>query len=246
MAEVEINGKTRSAVGKGLYALRASGKIPAVLYGPGVDATPIELEAKTATQTLNGLTGSTLIKLTVDQKTYSVLLRALQRDSIRRSILHVDFYAVPTDREIRVNVPLHFTGVSAAVRDFNGILVPVVNDLEVECLPKYLVSEIAVDLAPMEKIGDSISIKDITLPPGIRVLMDPEETVVTVTAQMAEEEVAAPAAGTVPTEVEVIEKGKKLEEGEEAEGKEAPAKEAKEAKESKEGKEIKESKEAKK
>jgi large subunit ribosomal protein L25 len=153
--------------------------------------------------------------------------------------MHADFYAVPTDREIRVNVPLHFTGVSAAVRDFSGILVPVVNDLEVECLPKDLVSGINVDLAPLEKIGDSIAIKDISLPPGIHVLMDPEETVVTVTAQMAEEEVAAPVAAAVPTEVEVIEKGKKLEEEEEAEGKEAPAKEAKEPKESKEGKEAK-------
>jgi large subunit ribosomal protein L25 len=108
--------------------------------------------------------------------------------------------------------------------------VPVVNDLEVECLPKDLVSAIAVDLAPLEKIGDSIAIKDISLPPGIRVLMDIEETVVTVTAQMAEEEVIAPVVTTVPTDVEVIEKGKKLEEGEEEAGKEAGAKEAKEPK----------------
>ena len=233
MSELELKAKVRSAIGKGLYALRTSGKIPAVLYGPGVEAIPIELEAKAATQMLNGLTGSTLVKLMVDQKAYSVLLRDIQRDSIRRTILHADFYAVPTDRAIRVRVPLHFTGVSAAVRDFSGILVPVLNDLEVECLPKDLVSGISVELAPLEKIGDSIAIKDLPLPPGIHVLMDVNETVVTVTAQMAEEEVVAPVAAAVPGEVEVIEKGKKLEEGEEEAAAAAPAKDAKESKEPK-------------
>jgi large subunit ribosomal protein L25 len=234
MSDIELKGKVRSAIKKGLFALRTSGKIPAVLYGPGVDALPIELEAKTASLVLNGLTGSTLVKLSIDQKNYSVLLRDIQRDSIRRTILHADFYAVPTDRAIRVRVPLQFTGVSAAVRDFSGILVSVLNDLEVECLPKDLVSGIAVDLAPLEKIGDSIAIKDISLPPGIRVLMDLEETVVTVTAQMAEEEVVAPVAAAVPGEVEVIEKGKKLEEGEEeAAAAPAAAKDTKETKEPK-------------
>ncbi len=233
MSAIELNAKVRSAIGKGLYALRTSGKIPAVLYGPGVDAVPIELETKAATQALNGLTGSTLVNLKVDQKAYSVLLRDIQRDSIRRTILHADFYAVPTDRAIRVRVPLHFTGVSAAVRDFSGILVPVLNDLEVECLPKDLVSDISVELAPLEKIGDSIAIKDLSLPQGIHVLMDVNETVVTVTAQMAEEEVVAPVAAAVPGEVEVIEKGKKLEEGEEEAAAPAPAKEAKESKEPK-------------
>jgi large subunit ribosomal protein L25 len=236
MSQIAIQAKVRSTIGSGLYALRTAGKIPAVVYGPGVDAIPIELDAKTTVQVLNSLTGSTLVRLEVDKKSYSVLLRDMQRDSIRRTILHVDFYAVPTDRAIRVRVPLQFTGESAAVRDFSGILVHPITDLEVECLPKDLVSGITVDLSPIEKIGDSIAIKGIVLPPGIKVLMDPEETVVTVTAQMAEEEVVAPVAAATPTEVEVIEKGKKLEEGAEEEGKEGAGKETKDTKESKEPK----------
>jgi large subunit ribosomal protein L25 len=241
MNEIALQAKIRSSIGKGLYALRNAGKIPGVLYGPGIETIPIELEAKNSTHALNTLTGSTLIRLEIDKKNYSVLLRDVQRDAVRRTILHADFYAVPTDRAIRVRIPLQFTGESSAVRDFSGILVHPLTDFEVECLPKDLIGGITVDLTPLAKIGDSISIKDIPLPPGIRVLMDPEETVVTVTAQMAEEEVAAPVAAAVPTEVEVIEKGKKLEEGEEEEGKEGPA-----AKETKEPKEAKESKELKK
>jgi large subunit ribosomal protein L25 len=237
MREIVLQANVRSAVGKGLHALRTSGRIPAVLYGPGVDAIPIELEAKTTAQVLNSLTGSTLVRLDVDKKKYSVLLRDVQRNSIRRTILHADFYAVPSDREIRVRVPLQLTGESPAVNDFGGILVHTLADLEVECLPKDLVSEIEVDISRIESIGDSIAIKDIVLPPGIKVLVDADETIVTVTAQMAEEEeVPVVAAGAVTGEVEVIEKGKKLEEGEEEEGEEAAEKEPKEAKETKEPK----------
>jgi large subunit ribosomal protein L25 len=235
MDEIVMKAGVRSAVGKGLYALRKSGKIPAVLYGPGIDALPIELEEKTAARVVNTLTGSTLVRLEVGDKKFSVLLRDVQRDSILRTIQHVDFYAVPSDRVIRVHVPLTFTGVSAAVRDLGGVLVHLLSELEVECLPKDLVNGISVSLAPLEKVGDSIAIMDVLLPPGIKVLMDPEESIITVTAQAAEEEVVAPVAAAVPTEVEVIEKGKKLEEGEEgtekaAKGPEKPVKETKETK----------------
>jgi large subunit ribosomal protein L25 len=230
MNEIVIQAGNRTAVGKGLFALRKSGKIPAVLYGPGINSLPIELEEKTAVRVLNTVTESTLISLEVGGKKYSVLLRDVQRDSILRKILHADFYAVPTDRAIRVHVPMQFTGESAAVRDFGAVLVHLLSELEVECLPKDLVNGIQVSIAPLEKVGDSIAIKDIALPPGIKVLMDPEESIITVTAQAAEEEVAAPVAAAVVGEVEVIEKGKKLEEGEEAEGTEKPAKEIKETK----------------
>lgn len=238
MTDIELHAAVRSAVGKGLFDLRKSGKIPAILYGPGIDALPIELDQQTDGRVLNTLTGSTLIRLDIGGKKYSVLLRDLQRDSILRTIRHADFYVVPTDRAIRVHVPLQFVGKSAAVRDLGGVLVHLLSELEVECLPKDLVAGIQVSMDPLEKIGDSISIKDVLLPPGIKVLMNPEESIITVTAQAAEEEVVAPVAAEVPAEVEVIEKGKKLEEeGEEGE---------KETKESKEAKETKKPQEAKK
>jgi large subunit ribosomal protein L25 len=232
MSDIKLQANARVCVGKGLFALRKAGKTPAVLYGPGIDSIAIELDTHDATRILNGVTESTLIHLLVDSHDYSVLLRDLQRDSIRRNILHVDFYAVPTDRAIRVHVPLAFSGVSVAVRDFGGILVHLLSELEVECLPKDLINEIPVDISSLNKIGDSIAVKDIPLPPGIHVLMDPNEGVIMVTIAKEEEEPVVAVTAAIPTEVEVIEKGKKLEEGEEE-----PEKEGKEPK--KEGKEPK-------
>jgi large subunit ribosomal protein L25 len=217
MAKVTLKAEPREHVNKGLYALRQSGQLPAVLYGPGFETLSIQLPIKETTKKLNGLSGSTLIHLTVSGKEYQVLLREIQRDSIRLDILHVDFYAVPPDRVIRVKVPMEFTGISVAVRDFGGVLVHLVSDLIVECLPKDLISKIKVDLGALMKVGDAIAIKDIALPPGIKVHMDQNESVIMVSAQAAEEEVAVVAPTIASTEVEVIEKGKKLEEGEEEE-----------------------------
>lgn len=225
--EVHLQAAKRSSVGKGLFALRKAGKIPGILYGPGLSSLPIELDSLTATRVLNGMSGSTLIHLDIDKNEYPVLIRDMQRDSIRRTILHVDFYAVPTDRSIRVRVPLVLTGVSAAVRDFAGILVHLLSDLEVECLPKDLVKEITVDISSLEKIGDSITVKQVSLPPGIKVLTDLVENVVTITAQREEEVPVVVAPAEPAAEVEVIEKGKKLEEGEEEEEKTKETKETK-------------------
>jgi large subunit ribosomal protein L25 len=217
MAKITLKAEKRGHISKGLYALRQSGQLPAVLYGPGFDTLSIQLPVKDTTKKLNGLSGSTLIHLSVEGKEYQVLLREVQRDSIRQDIVHVDFYAVPPDRIIKVRVPLEFTGISVAVRDFGGVLVHLVSDLTVECLPKDLVSKIKVDLGALMKIGDAIAIKDINLPAGINVHMDMHENVVTVTAQAAEEEPVVVAGAAATPDVEVIEKGKKLEEGEEEE-----------------------------
>jgi large subunit ribosomal protein L25 len=183
-----------------------------------MESLSIELDEHTTTPILNRVTGSQLIQLTVGEKEFQVLLRDIQRNSLRRNIVHADFYAVPSDRVIRVRIPLEFTGMSVAVRDFGGVLIHLLGELDVECLPKDLVSEIHVDMGALNKVGDSIAIRDIALPAGIRVLMDMSESVITVTAQAAEEEVAPVAVvAPVTAEVEVIEKGKKLEEGEEEE-----------------------------
>ena len=195
-----------------MYALRQSGKVPAVIYGPAVQPTPIQIDARETARLLSRVAGSQLIDVVLEGKSHSVLLREVQRDSIRRDILHVDFYEVPTDRVIRVRIPIEFVGVSPAVRDLSGVMVHLLDELEVECLPKDLMSHIEVDVSVIAKIGDSIAVRDIKLPDTIRVLMSLEESVATVQQQAAEEVVEPVVAAAVPVEPEVIERGKKEEE----------------------------------
>lgn len=212
VASIQINAEQRTTIGKGMYALRQSGKVPAVIYGPAVPPTPIQIDARETARVLSRVAGSQLIDVVLEGKAHSVLLREVQRDSIRRDILHVDFYEVPTDRVIRVRIPIEFVGVSPAVRDLSGVMVHLLDEIEVECLPKDLLSHIEVDVSVIEKIGDSIAVRDIQLPETIRVLMSLDESVATVQQQAAEEVVEPVVAAAVPVEPEVIERGKKEEE----------------------------------
>jgi len=212
VASIQISAEPRTTIGKGMYALRASGKIPAIIYGPAVAPTPIQIDAREATRLLARVAGSQLIDVVLEGKAHSVLLREVQRDSIRRDILHVDFYEVPTDRVIRVRIPIEFVGVSPAVRDLSGVMVHLLDEIEVECLPKDLLSHIEVDVSVITEIGGSIAIRDIQIPETIRVLASLDESVATVQQQAAEEVVEPAVVAAVPTEPEVIERGKKEEE----------------------------------
>jgi large subunit ribosomal protein L25 len=134
---------------------------------------------------------------------------------------HVDFQAVSMKEKLRVNVIVDFVGLSPAVKDFNGVLVEGLTEVEVECFPQDLPGKITVDISGLNKIGDSITVKDLVMPPNVISLDNPDEMIIIVTAQAAEEVVEV-AVVEVAEEVEpeLIEKGKKEEEEEEEKGKE--------------------------
>jgi large subunit ribosomal protein L25 len=100
--------------GKQVGQLRRAGKLPAVVYGPVVEPTPIQLDAREASRLLRRVHGAQLLDLTVDGVAHKVLLQDLQRDSIRGTFLHADFYAVDMNRTIRVRLPVRLVGSAAA------------------------------------------------------------------------------------------------------------------------------------
>jgi large subunit ribosomal protein L25 len=106
-------------------------------------------------------------------------------------------------------------GVSPAVKDFNGMVVVNMSEIEVEALPQDMPERIKIDVSGLLKIGDALHVKDIKVGEGVQILTNPEDIVIVITA--AGEEEAAPVAeeGAVAAEPEVIEKGKKEEEVEE-------------------------------
>jgi len=111
--------------------------------------------------------------------------------------------------KLHANVSIHLFGESSAVKDFNAILVTGVEEIEVECLPKYLPDRIEVDISALKNIGDAIHVKEIQLSEHVQILTDREEIIVVATAPEAEEiEVAAEEVA----EPEIIERGKKEEE----------------------------------
>jgi large subunit ribosomal protein L25 len=190
-------------------ALRREGYLPAVMYGAHFPSTPILLEAHSAGLKLAKASSSTLVYIELDGETHAALVREKQRDYIKNRLLHVDFQVVSLTEKIRTRVGLHFEGVSPAVKDYNGVVVTSLDEIEVEALPQDLPERIVVDLSRLERIGDTIHVRDLQVGKGVEVLNDPDEVVVVIST--TSEEVEAPAEGEM-AEPEVIERGKKEEE----------------------------------
>jgi large subunit ribosomal protein L25 len=216
MEKAVLKASHRNVIGKKVGALRRQGKLPGVLYGHHIDPTPIEMDLREATRYLSALSGSALVQIEVDGKPYSALVREKQRDFIRGTYLHVDFQAVSLTEKLRTSVAVELTGLSPAVKDFNGFVVNGLNDLEVECFPQDLPESIIVDISNLAKIGDGIYVRDIVLSEKVVLLDNPDEMIALVTFAGKEEEEEVVEAPTLE-EPEVIERGKKEEEeGEES------------------------------
>ncbi|NUM25273.1 MAG: 50S ribosomal protein L25 [Candidatus Buchananbacteria bacterium] len=207
-ANLNLKTKTRTAVGKAVAALRKSGKIPAVLYGHGVDPVNLEVDYSQFEKVYRQAGDSTLVDLAVDEKSpVKVLVQDYQLDPTTSRYTHVDFYQVRMDEKLHTDIVLKFVGEAPAIKEHSGILVTALSEVEVECLPADLVHEIEVDLSVLKEIDVPIHISDIKAPAGIKILNHPTDVVALVQPQRVEEEkpavveeTAAPAQTTEPAE----------------------------------------------
>jgi large subunit ribosomal protein L25 len=218
MEEILLDAEPRDVIGKQVKALRRQGKVPGILYGRGIKPTTILMDLRDATRTLGHLAPSALVTVVLAGEKHLALVREKQRDFIRGTLKHVDFQAVSMKEKLRVNVLVDLVGLAPAVKDFNGVLVEGLTEVEVECFPQDLPSKISVDISGLLRIGDSLTVKDLVMPPNVTSLDNPDDMIVIVTAQAAEEVVEVAEVAVVPEEgePELIEKGKKEEEEEEA------------------------------
>jgi large subunit ribosomal protein L25 len=218
MEEILLDAEPRDVIGKQVKALRRQGKVPGILYGRSMQPTPILMDLRNATRTLMQLAPSALVTVVLAGEKHLALVREKQRDFIRGTLKHVDFQTVSMKEKLRVNVIIDLVGLAPAVKDFNGVLVEGLTEVEVECFPQDLPSKISVDISGLNKIGDSITVRDLVMPSNVASLDNPDDMIVIVTAQAAEEVVEVAPVAVVEAveegEPEVIEKGKKEEEEE--------------------------------
>ncbi len=213
MEEVTIKAVKREVTGKQVKALRRQGLLPAVLYGRNFPPTPISLDLRDASHTLSHMTTSVLVTVVLDGEKHLALVRERQRDFIRGTLKHIDFQVVSMKEKLRTSVSVVIVGESPAVKEFNGVLVTGLDEVEVECFPQDLPERIMADVSGLKQIGDAIYVRNLVISEKVEVLEDPNEVVVVVTAQAAEE-VEEVVVAEVVAEPELIEKGKKEEEEE--------------------------------
>jgi len=201
----ELKARPRKELGKKTKALRRAGFLPAVLYGEGVPSQPVTVSYKDFAKAYRETGETTLLKLGLGGKPFNVLIYDIKKDALSGNPLHADFYAVRMDKEIKTKIPIEFFGESPAVKNEGGILVKVLQEMEIEVLPQDLPRGLKVDLTSLSAIGTRLSIKDILLPKGVRVTADPEEIIVLVEAPRSEKEIESLKEKTVPAEAPVTE-----------------------------------------
>ena len=237
MEKVILKAEARTGTGKRIAKdLRNKGLIPANVYKQGKAAMNLQISNDDLEKIIHTKAGENVIitlKISDGAKDKTVLIKEIQREPIKDGILHVDFSEISLTDVLKVNVPLVSHGEPVGVKVDGGILEHVMRELQIECLPTDIPEKIEVDVAEL-KIGDSIFVKNIKVPEGVKVLNDPELIAMIVKAPKVEvpkEEVAAEGA----EEPELIRK-KKEEEAAEGEEEKTPAKEAEKPAEKKEEK----------
>ena len=231
MSQMTVEASPREDRGKNAARrLRASGRIPAVLYGAKGASEAVAVNAKQVTSILRSQTGhNTIFTLKLPGGDQQAMVKDLQVDPVKGTLIHVDLLRIAMDVRMRVKVPVHTFGEPQGVKLQGGIFEMVTREVEIECLPSEIPGEFRVDVSELT-IGKQLRAGDIALDPAkMKLITDAQRVIAHVVAIREEEEkpaeaVAAEAAA--PAEPEVIKKGKKeAEEGEE--GAEEPKAEAK-------------------
>lgn len=218
MEQFELKAEKRTIIGKRVKGLRREGLVPAVLYGPKTEPIPIQCHERELQRVLARAGGTNLISLRIDDagKPKMALARGVQRDSMTNELYHVDFYQVVMTEMVKAEVYITFTGEPPAVQQKEFMLLQGTDSVEIECLPGDLIHSIEVDVSTLLEIDDAIYVKDLQVPDNIAILTDGDELVAKVQRlRLAEEEEVEEEVEVAPEEVEVIAKGKEVEEAEE-------------------------------
>lgn len=206
MAEVSLAvDPTRATGSAAARRLRATGKVPAVLYGHGVEAQAVAVDRRQLRAALAGETGTnTLISLDVAGTRHLAMARQIQRDPIRNAVSHVDFVIVNRDEVVTAEVPVRLVGEATAVVRADGMVEQLLFTLLVHARPGDIPPAVDYDVSELS-VGDTVRVGDLPLPAGVRADLDPEEAVIVVAAshvaselEQADEESAEVAGGGEP------------------------------------------------
>jgi len=210
---VQAQSRQDSSRGKNeARRLRASGRVPAVIYGAKQQSLAVSVDPKQISRILSSESGhNTIFDVEVGAEKSKVMIVDWQYDPLKGKLLHIDMKRIAMDEKIRVKVPIHLVGEAAGVKQQGGILDQVLREVEIECLPSDIPSHIDADVSELV-FGTVLRVADLARAGSLKFLTDATQTVAHITSVKEEvaptPEAVAAEAGAVPAEPEVIKKGK--------------------------------------
>lgn len=198
-ARATLAAEHRDVIGKKVATLRNAGRLPAVVYGHGIDSDSISLDAHEFEQLRRRTGPNALLDLSVDgKKARPVLVHAVQVHPVHRRTLHVDLFLVRMTEELTVDVPLVATGDAPAVSLNGGTLLHPIESVRVRALPDHLPQSIEYSVTSLLDFDATVHVRDLTVPSDVTLLTDGDEIVAKVQAPRVEE--VAVVAGIEPVE----------------------------------------------
>ena len=188
-ARPTLAAERREVTGKKVSYLRAAGKLPAVVFGRGLDSNSVSIDAHEFEIVRRHAGANALIDLSVDgEKAAPVLVYGVQTHRVTRRPLHVDLYVVRMTEELTVDVPLVSEGISDAVENAGGTLLHTIESVRVRALPDHLPQSIHYSIESLRTFDDAIHVRDLAIPEDATLLTDGDEVVAKVLPPRVEEE----------------------------------------------------------
>lgn len=189
MAQITVHAEVREELGKGANRrLRARGKLPAVVYGHGIESSAISLTIRDVDLILHSETGhNTIFELHFGKQSDNVIIKDYQLDPIKGTLVHADLQTVAMDKRMTFAVPVQIKGTPVGVIA-GGVLDLVLREIELECLPADLPDNIVIDVTDLD-IGDAVRVKILDIDSSkIDLVSDPELVILTVVPPHVEKE----------------------------------------------------------
>ena len=163
---------------------RLRGRVPAVLYHSGVEATPLSMDRKALYKALK--TGQMIFEVIVEEKAQFVLLKEVQYHPVTDEVIHIDFQKVKEDEKLSLEVAIRGIGESQGVK-LGGILVQLLNAVTVKCKPSEIPEFLEIDVTEME-MNTNLFVKDISLPEDVEMITAEDIAVMSVQEPKEEKE----------------------------------------------------------
>ncbi|MGI9060305.1 MAG: 50S ribosomal protein L25 [Ktedonobacteraceae bacterium] len=187
--QVELAVTPREAMGKAVNKrLRKAGILPANIFGHNEESQAIQIDALSFDRLRRSHAATSVIALRLPDggAMQTALIRRMQRDPRSGKVIHVDFFRVSMSERINVKVALHFVGEAPAVKLEGGVLLHLMDTLEVECMASDIPESLNVDISGLVQIDDMLHAEDVKLPANFVLITDPKEGIAKVSATRAE------------------------------------------------------------
>lgn len=182
-----LKAKDRHIHGHKVKILRKTGEIPGTVYGKNVKSIAVAVNGEEFVTLYKEVGESSLVELTIDNAVRPVLIHNVQKHPVSQNILHVEFFQVDLKEKVHTNVPIHTSGEAVAVKDKVGVLLIILDEVEVEALPANLPEHMTLDVSELTAVEQELKVKDIKNVTGVTILTDSDLTVVKIAPLVTKE-----------------------------------------------------------